>query len=72
MRGLAVVAAVGPIVAAELDVIGVQVNVTPRDNTFFMKPLVRELAAALMKNQSATHQGDAKLSKPRAESRRSS
>jgi hypothetical protein len=23
------------------------VNVTPRDNTFFMKPLVRELAAAL-------------------------
>jgi hypothetical protein len=25
----------------------VRVNVTPRDNTFFMKPLVRELAAAL-------------------------
>ena len=42
-----VVAAVGPIVAAELDAIGVQVNVTPRDNKFFMKPLVRELAAAL-------------------------
>src|SRR5215831_13208270 len=42
-----VVAAVGPIVAAELDAIGVQVNVIPRDNTFFMKPLVRELAAAL-------------------------
>jgi uroporphyrinogen-III synthase len=42
-----VVAAVGPIVAAELDAIGVRVNVTPRDNTFFMKPLVRELAAAL-------------------------
>jgi uroporphyrinogen-III synthase len=42
-----VVAAVGPIVAAELDAIGVQVNVTPHDNTFFMKPLVRELAAAL-------------------------
>src|SRR5262245_31870272 len=41
-----VVAAVGPIVAAELNAIGVQVNVTPRDNTFFMKPLVRELAAA--------------------------
>ena len=38
-----VVAAVGPIVAAELNAIGVQVNVTPRDNTFFMKPLVREL-----------------------------
>ena len=42
-----VVAAVGPIVAAELDAIGVQVNITPRDNKFFMKPLVRELAAAL-------------------------
>jgi uroporphyrinogen-III synthase len=48
-RGLEriVVAAVGPIVAAELNAIGVQVNVIPRDNTFFMKPLVRELAAAL-------------------------
>jgi uroporphyrinogen-III synthase len=45
-----VVAAVGPIVAAELDAIGVRVNVTPRDNTFFMKPLVRELAAALTKD----------------------
>jgi uroporphyrinogen-III synthase len=42
-----VVAAVGPIVAAELEALGVQVNVIPRDNTFFMKPLVRELAAAL-------------------------
>jgi uroporphyrinogen-III synthase len=48
-RGL--VAPVGPIVAAELDALGVQVNVTPRDNTFFMKPLVRELAAALTKEQ---------------------
>jgi len=46
-----VVAAVGPIVAAELDAMGVQVNVTPRDNTFFMKPLVRELAAALTKGR---------------------
>lgn len=44
------VAAVGPIVAAELDALGVQVNVTPHDKTFFMKPLVRELAAALMKD----------------------
>ena len=44
-----IVAAVGPIVAAELDALGVQVNVTPRDNTFFMKPLVRELAAAFTK-----------------------
>jgi uroporphyrinogen-III synthase len=42
-----VVAAVGPIVTAELDAIGVQVNVTPQDNKFFMKPLIRELAAAL-------------------------
>jgi uroporphyrinogen-III synthase len=48
-----VVAAVGPIVAAELDKIGVQVNVIPRDNTFFMKPLVRELAAALTKEGTA-------------------
>jgi uroporphyrinogen-III synthase len=46
-----VVAAVGPIVAAELNALGVQVNVTPRDNTFFMKPLVRELAAALTKDR---------------------
>ena len=46
-----IVAAVGPIVAAELASIGVQVNVTPRDNSFFMKPLVRELAAALMKDK---------------------
>jgi uroporphyrinogen-III synthase len=42
-----VVAAVGPIVAAELEAMGAQVNVTPPENTFFMKPLVRELAAAL-------------------------
>ena len=46
-----VVAAVGPIVAAELDAIGVQVNVTPRDNKFFMKPLVRELAAGLTRRR---------------------
>ena len=45
-----VVAAVGPIVAAELNAIGVQVNVTP-ENTFFMKPLVRELAAAFTKER---------------------
>jgi uroporphyrinogen-III synthase len=43
-----VVAAVGPIVAAELDAMGVQVNVIP-ENTFFMKPLVRGLAAAFTK-----------------------
>lgn len=45
------VAAVGPIVAAELETLGVQVNIMPRDNTFFMKPLVRELAAALKKDK---------------------
>jgi uroporphyrinogen-III synthase len=37
-----VVAAIGPVVAAELDALGVRVNVTPHDNMFFMKPLVRE------------------------------
>ncbi len=46
-----VVAAVGPVVASELEALGVQVNITPRSGTFFMKPLVRELAAALMKDQ---------------------
>ncbi len=46
-----VVAAVGLIVVAEPDAIGVQVNVTPRDNKFFMKPLVRELAAALTRRR---------------------
>jgi uroporphyrinogen-III synthase len=46
-----VVAAVGPVVAAELDALGVRVDVTPHDNTFFMKPLVRELAAALTKDR---------------------
>jgi uroporphyrinogen-III synthase len=45
------VAAVGPIVAAELEALGVQVDIMPRDNTFFMKPLVRELTAALMKDK---------------------
>jgi uroporphyrinogen-III synthase len=52
-RGLAriAVAAVGPIVAAELKSLGVQVDITPRDNTFFMKPLVRELVIALTKDE---------------------
>jgi uroporphyrinogen-III synthase len=43
------VAAAGSIVAAELEELGVQVNVKPRGDTFFMKPLVRELAVALTK-----------------------
>jgi uroporphyrinogen-III synthase len=46
-----VVAAVGPVVAAELEALRVRVNVTPRDNTFFMKPLVRELAAVLARSK---------------------
>ncbi|MGA7544725.1 MAG: uroporphyrinogen-III synthase [Methyloceanibacter sp.] len=45
------VAAVGPIVAAELEALGVQVNIMPLDDTFFKKPLVLELAAALMKDK---------------------
>src|SRR5262249_26941167 len=45
----AAIAAVGPVVAAELETLGVQVDIMPRENAFFMKPLVRELAAALMK-----------------------
>src|SRR6478752_2728011 len=48
-----VVAAVGPIVASELEALGVQVNITPPRGTFFMKPLVRELAAALTKEGKA-------------------
>jgi uroporphyrinogen-III synthase len=48
-----VVAAVGPIVASELEALGVQVNITPSGGAFFMKPLVRELAAALSKDGKA-------------------
>ena len=48
-----VVAAVGPIVASELGALGVQVNITPPGGAFFMKPLVRELAAALTKDGKA-------------------
>jgi uroporphyrinogen-III synthase len=51
--GRIVVAAVGPIVASELEALGVQVNITPPRGTFFMKPLVRELAAALSKDGKA-------------------
>ena len=43
------VAAAGSIVAAELEELGVQVNVKPQGDTFFMKPLVPELAVALTK-----------------------
>jgi len=47
------VAAVGPIVASELEAFGVQVSITPAGGTFFMKPLVRELVAALTKDGKA-------------------
>jgi uroporphyrinogen-III synthase len=49
-----IVAAVGPVVAAELGALGVRVDVTPQDNTFFMKPLVRALAAALTERRSGS------------------
>src|SRR5262245_27315773 len=47
------VAAVGPIVASELAALGVQVSIAPTSGTFFMKPLVRELAAAFTKDGKA-------------------
>jgi hypothetical protein len=48
-----VVAAVGPIVTSELETLGVRVSITPKGGTFFMKPLVRELATAFTKNGKA-------------------
>jgi uroporphyrinogen-III synthase len=56
-----VVAAVGPVVAAELDALGVRVDVMPQDNTFFMKPLVRALAAALTERQLGSPQSHSEL-----------
>jgi len=41
-----VVAAVGPIVAAELEALGVAPSVVPSGETYFMKPLARALAEA--------------------------
>ncbi len=48
-QGLAriVVAAIGPVAAAELEKLGVAPSVTPAGETYFMKPLVRALAQAL-------------------------
>ena len=40
------VAAVGPVVAAELAAFGVRVDIMPADETYFMKPLVRALSEA--------------------------
>ena len=51
--GRTVVAAVGPIVASELEALGVQVSITPTGGAFFMKPLVRELAAAFAEDGKA-------------------
>ena len=47
-RGLprVVVAAIGPVAAAELEKLGVTPNVVPSGETYFMKPLVRALAEA--------------------------
>ena len=55
--GRVVVAAVGPVVAGELAAYGVQVDVTPANGTYFMKPLVRELGAAF-----AARDGDVEVS----------
>ena len=41
-----VVAAIGPVAAAELEKLGVAPNVVPAGETYFMKPLVRALAEA--------------------------
>jgi uroporphyrinogen-III synthase len=40
------VAAIGPVVAAELSAFGVRTDVMPANETYFMKPLVRELVEA--------------------------
>jgi uroporphyrinogen-III synthase len=45
------VAAVGPVVANELAAFGVRANVMPANETYFMKPLVRELGAALLRRE---------------------
>lgn len=47
-QGLAhvVVAAIGPVVARELAAHGARVDVTPANEAYFMRPLVRELGAA--------------------------
>jgi uroporphyrinogen-III synthase len=44
--GRTLVAAVGPVVAAELAAFGVHFDIMPANETYFMKPLVRELGEA--------------------------
>jgi uroporphyrinogen-III synthase len=55
-QGLArvLVAAVGPVVAHELAAIGVRVDVIPANETYFMKPLVRELSHAFAARASSS------------------
>jgi uroporphyrinogen-III synthase len=55
-QGLArvLVAAVGPVVAQELAATGVRVDVIPANETYFMKPLVRELVAAFAARSAAS------------------
>jgi uroporphyrinogen-III synthase len=43
------VAAIGPVVAAELAAMGIRPDVTPANETYFMKPLVRALEEAFAK-----------------------
>jgi len=52
-RGLArvTVAAVGPVVAAELASLGVSASILPAGESYFMKPLARALAAAFATRQ---------------------
>jgi uroporphyrinogen-III synthase len=47
-----VVAAIGPVVAAELEALGVTPNVAPSGDSYFMKPLARALAAAFARPKS--------------------
>ncbi len=48
--GETVVAAVGPVVAAELEALGVEVDVVP-ESDFFMKPMVSALLGWMDKNR---------------------
>jgi uroporphyrinogen-III synthase len=47
-----VVAAIGPVVAAELEALGVTPNVAPSGDSYFMKPLARALADAFARPKS--------------------
>jgi uroporphyrinogen-III synthase len=47
-----IVAAIGPVVAGELEALGVTPNVAPSGDSYFMKPLARALAEAFARPQS--------------------